>query len=369
MKNKIKKAAALILAAVMIFLLTACGGDDTPVVMELDGSCVTAAMYHYWASRAKGEYIYSYEDVNNTSECWAAELKDGVTVGEYFDSVTLTTVKENLVAMKLFEDYGLKITASEKKGVSEYVGDIVKEYADGDEKMMNTVLSEYGINTDILKKIYLEDTKSTKVFDYLYGEGGKTPVTREEYEKAYMDGYVHFQLIYINNAYQYVTDSEGNKVTDDDGVYKTEALDSAVKAEKDKLVAEVEKKLRDGGDFYSLYGEYSEVTDYENGYYYPVNEMYGDEVFYKLTAAAVKLKTGETEKVETDSGTCFISKLDNDGGAWEKSENADFFGEFKDSVKETAFRELLKTYFDKITVDEEAIKEFSVTKITPAYSF
>lgn len=369
MKNKIKKAFAVLLAAVMMLLLVSCDNDDTPAVMELDGVEVTAAMYHYWASRAKGEYIYSYEDVQNTDECWAAELKDGMTVGEYFDSVTLSTVKENLAAMKLFEEYGLKITSSEKKGINGYVGDIVKEYADGDEKMMNTVLSEYGINTSILKKIYLEDTKSTKVFDYLYGENGKTPVTEAEYEKAYQDGFVHFQMIYINNAYQYVTDADGNMVTDDSGVYKTEELDGAVKAEKDKLVAEVEKKLDAGEDFYALYGEYSEMTDYENGYYYSVNEMYGDEVFYKLTAAAIKLDTGETKKVETDSGTCFIIKLDNDEGAWNKTENADFFGEFKDSVKETAFRDLLKTYFDKITVDEEAIKEFSVTKITPAYSF
>ena len=195
MMNKLKRAAAMFLAVIMCFLLVSC--DDTPAVMGLDGHEVTAAMYHYWASRAKGEYIYSYEDVQNTDECWAKDLGNGQTVAEYFDAVTLQTVKENLVAMKLFDDYGLKITKSEKEGVSGYIGDLIKEYADGSEKMMNTVLGEYGIDTDILEKLYLEETKSTKVYNYLFGEGGKTPVTDEQYEKAYSEGYVHFQLIYI----------------------------------------------------------------------------------------------------------------------------------------------------------------------------
>lgn len=367
MKNKIKKAVALFLAVIMCFVLVSC--DDTPAVMELEGNEVTAAMYHYWASRAKGEYIYSYEDVQNTDECWKKDLGNGQTVAEYFDAVTLQTVKENLVAMKLFDEYGLEITKSEKEGVAGYIGDLIKEYADGSEKMMNTVLSEYGIDTDILEKIYLEETKSTKVYNYLFGENGKTPVTDKQYEKSYTEGYVHFQLIYINNSYSYVEDENGNRVTDDNGVYKTEPLTGKVKEEKDREVAEAEKLLTDGGDFYTVYEKYSEVKDYENGYYYPVNEAFGDEVFYKLTAAALKMENGEWQKVETDSGTCFLLKLELDSGAWKNEKNADFFGDFKDTVKEACYREVLGKYFDKITVDEEAIKEFSVALVTPAYTF
>ncbi|MDD6094789.1 MAG: hypothetical protein PUC29_03490 [Clostridia bacterium] len=369
MIRTVKKAAAAVLAALSVFLFTSCGNDTSPVVMELDGVRVTSAMYHYWASSAKGQYIYSYEDVSNTDECWSGELKDGMTVAQYFDAVTLESVKSNLVAMKLFEDYGLKITQAEKKSVETYVSDLITEYADGSEKMMNTVLSEYGINTDILKSIYLDETKSTKVYDYLYGEGGKEALSDGDYEKYYSENYVRFQLIYINNAYQYVTDENGNNVTDDNGIYKTEPLDSAVKAEKDKKVAEVEKKLAEGEDFYTLYDEYSELKNYENGYYYAVNEAYGDEVFYKLTAAAQKAEIGESVKVETESGTCFILKLELVGGAWNDNANSDFFDGFTDTVKEAAYREKLRGYFDKITVDEEAIKEFSVAKVTPAYSF
>ncbi len=368
MKNKMKKVLALLLALASAFVFSACG-DDSPAVMELDGVEITAAMYHYWASSAKGNYLYTYEDVTDTAECWARDLGNGQTVAEYFDTVTLETVKENLVAMKLFKDYGLKITKSEKEGVDGYIGDVIKEYADGSTKLMNTVLSEYGINTSILKSLYLDETKSTKVFNYLYGDGGKTPLTDEDYENYYNANYVHFQLLYINDAYQYVTDENGNYVTDDSGVYKTEELDAAVKAEKKKLIAEVDEKFQAGEDFYTLYDRYSEMKDYENGYYYATNEAYGDEVFYKLTAAALKAKTGETVKVETGSGTCYIIKLENDAGAWSDGANSDFFDSFKDTVREDAFRATLREYFDDITVDEEAIKEFSVSSVTPAYSF
>lgn len=368
MNKTVKRAAAVLLAVCSAFMLFSCG-DSSPSVMELDGAEITSAVYHYWASSAKANYLYSYEDVTDTAECWARDLGNGQTVAEYFDAVTLETVKENLVAIKLFDDYGLKITKSEKEGVDGYIGDIIKEYADGSRKLMNTVLSEYGIDINILKEIYLDETKTTKVFDYLYGDGGKTPLADKDYEDYYNANFVHFQLIYINDAYQYITDEDGNYVTDDSGVYKTEELDAAVKAEKEKLIAEVDEKLAAGEDFYSLYDEYSEMKDYENGFYYATNEAFGDEVFYKLTAAAVKAETGETVKVETDSGTCYIIKLDNDAAAWKDNANADFFDGFTDTVKEDAYRAKLREYFDDITADEEAIKEFSVTKVTPAYSF
>ena len=199
--------------------------------------------YHYWASSAKGQYLYSYEDVKNTDECWQSELSEGVTVAQYFDAVTLETVKANLAAIKLFDDYGLKITKDEEKSVTDYISDLVKEYADGSEKMMNIALSEYGVNTKTLKEIYLDETKSTKVFDYLYGEKGKEKLKTEDFEKYFQENFVHFQLIYINNAYSYVTDEDGSRVTDDDGVYKTEPLTGEEKAKKDAKVLEVEQKL------------------------------------------------------------------------------------------------------------------------------
>ena len=42
---------------------------------------------------------------------------------------------------------------------------------------------------------------------------------------------------------------------------------------------------------------------------------------------------------------------------------------YKDSVNQYKFREKIKSYYEDITVDEEAIKEFSIALVTPCYSF
>ena len=91
-----RKIASIILCAAMLLscaaALSSCGGDSTPAVMTLDGKTVTAAMYHYWASEAKGSYISSYDDVKNTDEYWASEITDGKSAAEYFDEMTLDSI-------------------------------------------------------------------------------------------------------------------------------------------------------------------------------------------------------------------------------------------------------------------------------------
>lgn len=368
-----KKALSLILALIFCLSLVSCGGDKTPAVMTLGDHTVTEAMYSYWASSYKGNYIYSYEDVKNTAEYWNSKLSEEETVAEYFDSVTLEAVKTNLVASKLFSDYGLSFTESELSSVKAYIADLIVERAEGSKNMMNTMLGEYGINLKILEKIYLEEEKSAKVFDHLYGEGGTKALKDEDFEKFYKDNYVHLQLIYVNDAYEYVTDSEGNRVTGEDGYYKTQDLSAEDKAEKEATIKKVQDGLAAGEDFDKLYEEYSELKTYKNGYYYSAADSYSDMLYYRLVAECEKLKDGETATVESDTGTCIIKKLPLDDGAWKNEDNADFFGKgaesFKTLVQEAAYRTLVESYFDDIVIDTEALKKFSVATVTPAYFF
>ena len=372
-----RKIASIILCAAMLLscaaALSSCGGDSTPAVMTLDGKTVTAAMYHYWASEAKGSYISSYDDVKNTDEYWASEITDGKSAAEYFDEMTLDSIKTNLCAMKLFDDYGLSLSSSEKSKISDYLSDLVKEYADGSRSTMNTFLGEYGVNLKILETIYRDEAKLSKVYDCLYGDGGTEAPTNDELEQYYNDFYVHFQLIYINNAYQYVKDSDGNMVTDDDGYYKTEDMNASDKAKKDAAIAEVKGALDAGGDFDSLYEEYSEFKDYTNGFYYSASQQYSDLLYYKLISSVTAVGEGEIATLETDTGTYIMKRLPLDAGAWSKSENSDFFPEsgdntYRSSVANYKFRQKLTAMYDDITVDEDAIAEYSVTKVTPYYS-
>ena len=198
-------------------------------------------------------------------------------------------------------------------------------------------------------------------------------LTAEDFEKFYKDNYVRLQLIYINNAYEYVTDDEGNRVTGSDGYYMTEELDEKTKAEKDAAIKAVEDALAKGEDFDKLYEKYSELKTYKNGYYYSASGSYSDMLYYRLVAECEKLEVGGTATVESDTGTCIIKKLPLDDGAWSNKDNADFFGkdsaDFKDTVRQSAYRALIESYFDDITVDTKTIKKYSVSTVTPAYFF
>ncbi len=370
---KIKRIISLFLGAVVILSCLVSCGDNSEAALTLGEHTVTEAMYSYWASSYKGNYMYTYDDVENNDKYWSSELKDGVTVSEYFDDITLDAVKTTLVNSKLFTENNLSFTEKEIDAIDAYISDLIAERADGSKNLMNTMLGEYGINTKILRNIYLEEEKAAKVYSYLFGEGGEYAVGDEEYSEFYKENYVHFDMIYINNAYQYKTDDDGNRITDEDGYYLTEDLSEADKAKKDAEVKAVEDGLNAGESFDELYEKYSELKSYENGYYYSAADSYSDVLYYRLVAEAETLEVGQWVSVQSDTGVCIIKKLELDDKPWENEKNSDFFGkkgaDFKSLVAENAYREFIESYFDDIKVDEEIIKKYSVKDVTPAYFF
>lgn len=372
MKRRIVSLALLLTMLLSAAALSACG-DSTPVVMQLGDHTVTAAMYQYWASSCKGQYIYQYEDVNNTAEFWNSEVRDGVSAAEYFDGITLDNIKTTLVVMKMFDDYGLSLTNDEKNSISDYISDLIKERAEGSKNMMNSMLGQYGVNLKILEKIYRDEAKSAHVYDYLYGENGKEKLDDDALEAFYKENYVHFNMIYVNDAYRYVTDEDGKMVTGDDGYYKTEELDSDTAAKKAAVIEDATSRLAAGEDFASVYKDCDELGD-RLDYYYTAAASYNGALYYQLVAAAAGLEDYETTAVKSDLGTCIIQKLPLEDGAWADSEYADFFPTegsetFRDNASASAFRDKIAEYYDDITVDEEAIKQFSAANVVPCYFF
>lgn len=372
MKTKLTSAVLAVSMLLSALFMFSCG-DSTPVVMSLDGHEVTAAMYQYWASSCKGEYIYTYEDVNNTDEYWQSEIKDGVTAAQYFDDIILEDIKTTLVAMKLFDDYGLSLTSDEKSSISDYITDLIKERADGSKNMMNSILGAYGVNLKILEQIYRDEAKISHVYDYLYGENGTEALDKDALEEFYKANYVHFNMIYVNDAYRYVTDEDGKMVTGDDGYYKTEDLDSETLAEKTAAINSAVKRLNAGEDFAAVYKDCDELGDRQD-YYYTAAASYSEALYYQLVAAATGLEDYAITTVKSDLGTCIIQKLPLADGAWNSSEYKDFFptegsNTFYGNAANKAFNDKLAEYLDDITVDEDAIKQFSVANVVPCYFF
>lgn len=364
-----KRIISFVMAAVMLCLIMTSCADSSPAALTLGEHKITEAQYGYWASSYKGNYMNSYEDVKNTAEYWSSEISEGVTAAEYLDGVTLDSVKSTLVNSMLFDKYRLSFTKDEEASIDAYISDLILERAEGSKNMMNALLGEFGINTKILKKIYLEEEKIAKVYNHLFGEGGEKALKDEDFEKFYKDNFVHVQMIYIENISTYKTDEDGKRITDENGYYVVEKLKGEAKDKKDAALKAAQDKLAAGEDFNKVYEEYSELKDYKNGHYYSATENYGDVFYYFLVAKVTELKVGEVATLESEMGTCIVKKLELDDGAWSNKENEAFFSSFTDTASELAYREFIESYYDDIVVDEAIIKKYSVKDVTPAYYF
>lgn len=367
---KLKRTLSFIIALIMALSCLASCADRSPEVLTLEKHKVTEAMYGYWASRFKGNYMSAYNDVDNSDAFWNSEVQEGLTAAEYLDGLTLESVKTYLVCSLLFDKYRLAFEKDELQSIDNYISDLIKEYADGSKNVMNTVLGKYGINTKILKNVYLEEEKVAKVFNYLYGEGGEMALTEEDYEQFYKENFVHVQMIYVENISRYKTDANGNRITDDDGHFQIEPMTGEEKEKKDAVVNAVMDGLEAGEDFNSLYEKYSELTDYDNGHYYSTVTDYGGEtVYYSIVAKVSGIDVGEVVSVESEMGTCIVQKLEMDSGAWKDEKNEDFFIGFEDSAQQYSFLELIKSYYEKIEINEEILEKYSVRNVAPASFF
>ena len=355
-------AAALLCAS----LLASCTGDSSNVVISAEGTQsadISANMYNYWASTSKANFMYSYTDIEDTDEFWQSEYEEGKTYAQYLDSLVLEDIKTTAVCLSLYNEMRLSLTESQKKAIDNTIDGYLTEYAGGNKNTLNSALSAYGANMTILRQVKEAEAKRTLVYDYLYSEGGEKALTSRDYEKYYQDNYYHFQIIYINNKYEYVLDADGNYTTNADGTYVTRALSGDALEKKAQSIKAVADGIAAGEDFDSLFNTYSEQKTYANGYYFTASDSYSNAIFYKLIGDISEIEVGETVTSEYDSGTYIMKRLPLDEGAWNQSVNKDFFNTFKTLASNAAFRVFTAEQFERLSVDTELISKYSVAKV------
>ena len=361
-----KKITIIIALILCIGMLVGCTGDSSEVVIsasDTSSAHITANMYNFWASTSKANFMYTYSDIEDTDEFWQSEYAEGETYADYLDSLVLEDIKTTAVCLMLYNEYRLSLSDSVKESVEAEIDELLTEYADGSVSTLNSALSRYGANIDILRSIKLANEKRAMVSDYLFGEGGEMELTDEDYENYYKENYYRCQIIYINNKYEYVLDEDGYYATNSDGTYVTRALSEDTLAEKNAAIEKVKEGLDAGEDFDALYCQYSEEQSYENGYYFSANDSYSDTVFYKLIGDLSEIEVGETAVCQYDYGTYIIKRLDLDDGAWKDSANEDFFGSIETVATNVAFRNFVSQYFSKLTVNDTVISKYSVSEV------
>ncbi len=360
--KKLVRFCAFALLFATLFSLSGCG--QSAVALSYGDSVVTANMYRYWLCSYKGTFLYTYTDMTDTDAFWDSILYEDITAEDYLNASVLENVKRTLLCMELFDQYGLTLPDYAVEGVDQYISELMDAYADGSKVKFNQTLSQYGVNMDMLRQIYLEEEKPARVFAYLYDDGGPNTLTEEDLDAYYRENYVRVRHIYVNDAYEYVTNEAGYQQYDSNGTALMRELNETEAAAKAEKIAAIEKALAEGQDFKTVYETYSEDLYYVNGYYLTRETDFITDV----VDAAFGMEIGETVKVESEFGTHWLMRLPLEDNAYNESTNADFFDGYKDTVANADFMEFLDGLLDDVTVNEEEIEKYSIRDAAVNYS-
>ena len=186
MKDLMKKITAILLALLIcVMTLTSCSGGGKKL-MKLEGESLSVNMFQLFLSRMKGTLKYYGYEVDKSS-FWktVVSLKEGTTYDDYFRATILQQAVYYVVAEKLFDDAGLKLSADDEEKIDDLLAAYEKKA--GSKTKLNESLKEYGINCDMLREIYTLEAKIELLKTHLYGKDGEKI---DEIVKQNIDGFL-----------------------------------------------------------------------------------------------------------------------------------------------------------------------------------
>ncbi len=420
MKKRLIRSVILLLAlSMLICTLGACADTGTPMLtLKAGGKTYTYSrnLYELQLATLKARLVVEGDTINgynasqdaywNSVDEYNGKLQK---TDDYWRARILDDCRYILVALYLFDHYGLKLSESEKEDIEEYIQEFVKTDGDGSENKLNSVLSQYHINIDMLREHCTNTAKVNAVREHLYSKLGNN--IKENYLK---EQYAHFNQIFLANYnYVYMTDANGDEIyyskndntvlyqktpysgTDKNGktVYYTDATrehyaydtENGVRVQKQnangsgfetedmtdeelidlELRAELLYSEAQGlspDAFNTMVAKESDGTQYDDGYYLPRNEDYSKHgnSYYYLDTIIEKLEdaeAGDVIMVESGSGYHIVMKLDPTRRAYEKECNQTWFessvwGSFTEALTQRIFLEECKPYYSKVSLDK-----------------
>lgn len=412
MKKIIKYVSILLCLILCVSAVSSCSAQT---LMSYEDKTISVNMYEFLLSRMKGTLSYYGYDVNSESFWMTVISSDGTTWEDYFKETVKKQALNYIVADRLFDENGLKLTDAQIKIIDDKLDGYVKKA--GSKTLLNEQLKQYGANYDILREVYIIEAKIQVLKEHLYGKNGEK-ITIDTKEQYFNDNYVAFKQIFLA-TYDYIIDTDrfGDTVyyTDDkytaiaydkkNGVTKTDEFGKTVKdvlgnteyytadgkiaydkangvigyltnSDGDKVIENVssEKKseIYDNAKKYStvcngnvalfeeyikLYGEgESDGVIYlyaSEGYYAAQNDAvaYFDDMAEKLKG----LDVGECAVYESSYGYHILSRYDNEDGAYDNEENEEFFESFYEELIALLMDEMCAEYHDDVEIDEELL--------------
>lgn len=239
--KKSTRILALIFALVMLVSCLASCGGKAKSLLTLDKTSLSVNTYQLMLSIRKGEMAFAITQGygNANSEKFWGTVIDGSssTYDDYYTAEVFGKAKSYLSALALFDELGLTLPTAYVKEVDEEMAALVKEDGGGSKAGLNSILSQFGANYDILREYKLMVKKIEWLMLSLYGtDASKVSATlKESYLK---DNYVAFKQILLSNFYYlFETDKNGDEIYyTGDGAIAYDTVNGTAVPEGDRFV-------------------------------------------------------------------------------------------------------------------------------------
>ena len=427
--HMIRFVSVLLTLTLLLLCFVSCAGKGkTLLSIERDGKKATFSVNHYQLllSRLKGAFVsYGYTNESgagaDSDKFWAVQdTLDGKTLqtwDDYYRGQVLNDCRTYTVALWLFEKNGLKLTETAEDAIQQEMDDLINDFGNGSKTKLNAVLSEYGVNYDLLKNFYTVDAKVDALKLYLYGANasGLGNNVKDQYLN---DHYLRFkQIFFANYDYVYETDKNGDAIrydkdtnlilydavngypkadesgkneTDKDGqtIYYTDKtyshicydtvkgvrsvandangnpmtkpLSESALAELDDYAEEAFDRVEHADEmvFESVLAEENEPSEFTDGYYLTRGANYsglGSDLSYLSIIATEleRMEVGDVILLKSDNGYHIIRKYTPTSGAYDNEVNEVWFTGFADALIDEVFLNLCREYFDSVVLDEK----------------
>ena len=202
--------------------LVSCSGSKT--LMTLRDKTLSVNVYEFLLSRMKGTLGYYGYDITSDSFWRTVVSSDGTTYDDYFCAEIEREAAFYLIADHLFDEYELTLSKEAEQKIDALLQKHEKNA--GSRAALNEKLKAFGVNYDILREVYVLESKIAALKEHLYGENGEK-ILDEVKEEYFDENYVCFEQIFVA-TYYYLTDLDRFG----DVVYYTDEQHTAIAYDK-----------------------------------------------------------------------------------------------------------------------------------------
>ncbi|MBR5091760.1 MAG: hypothetical protein IK093_20250 [Ruminiclostridium sp.] len=200
MKKSVRNSILTILCGAMIAAAGSCSLSQTYPV-TVDGQQIRAGLYILEQQEALSEAVSKLKeeqpDIDTSAEgfSYLDQTVEGKKFADWVNDKAIEKCREYIAVNRLFDQYGLSLTAEEIKSINDNVKSIWTEENMYAQYFYGVdIVGEYyetlGVGEQSYKDFQTTSQKDDKLFEHLYGEGGQLAATQDEINNSLNTDYL-----------------------------------------------------------------------------------------------------------------------------------------------------------------------------------